>query len=478
VVTEYLLDVQPGLWNVVAADDGTDVNRYIHDLVTGRILQHEDPSNNWNWPALDGLGTVRQVYDDALAEAYTADRDPYGDLIAATGSNPTPFEYTGEPEDQNGLLHLRARYYDPSRGVFNSRDPLETPNRYAYVGGNPINATDPSGLLTWGDLGIANKVAGCSGVGGFGWGFPSKLGAFFNTGPGFGGNGSQEDDCLRRCLGVGPATDDRLRLCHGVCNPDLATLPTFTNLLVDINDPGVANDLLSTRGCRYFALNVPGVGYPGDQHPGFDFYVPTGSEVQSVAPGIVRAIVEPGDPPLLNASRFAPEDVDSDGQHTVIVQHGPAYTLYSHLGTVDVSEGDLVFAGTRLGSVGFYENSSTTIGPHVHLEVSILTQGQGLGGYLPNGNFDPSLPLEELPKTFLNPYDLFVSGSNAQSVMDSCAQVYNAQQSPPPQHIPSSQPTRCTSRLGPILNEDEDPARPLTFEECEQRLIVPPGYVE
>ena len=161
--TDYLLDVQPGLWKVVAADDGTNVNRYLHDI-TG-IAQHEDPSGNWNWMAEDGLGTVRGVYDDTLAEVYTADRDPYGDLIAATGTNPTPFEYTGEPEDQNGLLHLRARYYDPSRGVFNSLDPLETLNRYGYVNGDPVNNADPSGLITWGDLAVANNAVGCSGGG-------------------------------------------------------------------------------------------------------------------------------------------------------------------------------------------------------------------------------------------------------------------------------------------------------------------------
>jgi RHS repeat-associated protein len=133
--------MQPGLYKVIAADDGTDVNRFLHDI-TG-LAQHENNSGDWHWMAKDGLGTVRGVYDDTLTEVYAADRDPYGDLITVTGSNPTPFEYTGEPEDPNGLLHLRARYYDPNLAVFNSRDPLETANRYAYVGGDPINNPDP-----------------------------------------------------------------------------------------------------------------------------------------------------------------------------------------------------------------------------------------------------------------------------------------------------------------------------------------------
>jgi len=143
VVTEYLLDVQPGLWKVIAATASGNTDRFIHDPMG--VAQHEDNSGNWHWMAKDGLGTVRGIYDDTLTEVYAADRDPYGDLIASTGSNPTPFEYTGEPEDQNGLLHLRARYYDPSLAVFNSLDPVETPNRYAYVGGDPVNNVDPSG---------------------------------------------------------------------------------------------------------------------------------------------------------------------------------------------------------------------------------------------------------------------------------------------------------------------------------------------
>jgi uncharacterized protein RhaS with RHS repeats len=49
---------------------------------------------------------------------------------------------------------MRARYYDPSTGQFLSRDPLValTQSAYGYVGDNPLNATDPSGLFCIGDL--------------------------------------------------------------------------------------------------------------------------------------------------------------------------------------------------------------------------------------------------------------------------------------------------------------------------------------
>ena len=52
-------------------------------------------------------------------------------------------------DDKNGLLYMRARYYDPDVGRFITKDPIGFGggvNLYGYVGGNPINFIDPSGL--------------------------------------------------------------------------------------------------------------------------------------------------------------------------------------------------------------------------------------------------------------------------------------------------------------------------------------------
>ncbi len=43
------------------------------------------------------------------------------------------------------MYHLIHRYYDPSSGIFISRDPLLRDYRYAY--GNPQNLVDPLGLI-------------------------------------------------------------------------------------------------------------------------------------------------------------------------------------------------------------------------------------------------------------------------------------------------------------------------------------------
>jgi RHS repeat-associated protein len=54
----------------------------------------------------------------------------------------------GQYTDPTGYIFLRARYYDPAAGQFLTVDPDvdSTRSAYGYVAGDPLNATDPSGL--------------------------------------------------------------------------------------------------------------------------------------------------------------------------------------------------------------------------------------------------------------------------------------------------------------------------------------------
>ncbi len=71
----------------------------------------------------------------------------FGATRSQSGASPSYWLFTGEQRDaDSGLYYLRARYYDPSMGRFPGRDPLPFFNRYAYVGNNPVNLVDPSGL--------------------------------------------------------------------------------------------------------------------------------------------------------------------------------------------------------------------------------------------------------------------------------------------------------------------------------------------
>ncbi len=65
------------------------------------------------------------------------------------------FLYDGQYLDTvSGLYYLRARWYDPATGQFISVDALVgiTDQPYQYVGGDPVNLTDPTGLACWAAL--------------------------------------------------------------------------------------------------------------------------------------------------------------------------------------------------------------------------------------------------------------------------------------------------------------------------------------
>ena len=62
------------------------------------------------------------------------------------------FGYTGQALDKaTGLYDYWHRWYDPTPGRFLSEDPAASDaNLYRYVGNNPLNATDPTGLCGYG----------------------------------------------------------------------------------------------------------------------------------------------------------------------------------------------------------------------------------------------------------------------------------------------------------------------------------------
>jgi RHS repeat-associated protein len=143
VVTDYLLDVQRGLTQVLRESDGTNINHYIH---SPRGIHAMNDGSNWSYMLQDGLGSVRAEIAQNVAVNGSQSYAPYGEVFGASGIMNSPFAFTGEPLDGNGLQYHRARYYAPEMGVWANQDFLETPNRYGYVEGNPVMWTDPSGL--------------------------------------------------------------------------------------------------------------------------------------------------------------------------------------------------------------------------------------------------------------------------------------------------------------------------------------------
>lgn len=156
VVTQYLLDMQPGLVKVIAATTGGNTDRFIH--APRGIHAMEDHAGNWTYAVQDALGNVRSEMDSLLAVQGSRQLTPYLTPFDEVGSFAIPFVGTGEMRDPIGIQYHRSRYLNPSIGTFLSLDPFEgtmqlpmSLNGYSWVEGNTPNMADPWGLCGWSD---------------------------------------------------------------------------------------------------------------------------------------------------------------------------------------------------------------------------------------------------------------------------------------------------------------------------------------
>ena len=98
----------------------------------------------------DGLGSTAALAGGSEAPQTNYRYDPFGGSTEEGAPADNAWRFTGREDDQTGLLHYRARYMSPGSGRFASEDPIGLAggdaNLYAYVGGDPVNGVDPSGL--------------------------------------------------------------------------------------------------------------------------------------------------------------------------------------------------------------------------------------------------------------------------------------------------------------------------------------------
>ena len=129
-----------------------------------------NPDNTIHWHHTDHQGSVIATSNAAGQAAGFTNYSPHGEFGTGAGgvaltAPPTgsPFGYTGRQWDAKaGLYQYRARYYDPVLGIFLSMDPIGTkddPNLYGYVGLDPVNRVDPTGMCS----GTASRIGTAEG---------------------------------------------------------------------------------------------------------------------------------------------------------------------------------------------------------------------------------------------------------------------------------------------------------------------------
>ncbi|NCD23538.1 MAG: hypothetical protein EOL90_11460, partial [Spartobacteria bacterium] len=127
----------------------------------GRLLYVIDAAdgNQVYFYHFDATGNALALTDTNKAVVAAYAYDPYGRILASTGTVTQPFTFSGawgvRQDGASGTLYqMRARWYDATIGRFLSPEPLwpqlaepKALNPYQYAGGDPIRFVDPSGLF-------------------------------------------------------------------------------------------------------------------------------------------------------------------------------------------------------------------------------------------------------------------------------------------------------------------------------------------
>ena len=115
------------------------------------ISQNDGTSSKYHF---DARGDTREITDEAENVTDTRTYDAWGNVVASTGSTPTPYQFVGKLgyafDATLDHYYVRARWYQQQIGRWMSQDPMgfvDGVNRFVYGMRNLIRLVDPSGYM-------------------------------------------------------------------------------------------------------------------------------------------------------------------------------------------------------------------------------------------------------------------------------------------------------------------------------------------
>jgi len=128
--------------------------RYVQGDVADEMLVRIDGSNNVAWFLTDRLGSIRDIVNGSGTVIDSVTYDAYGKVISEStpGVKGRRGAFGMVSEDDTGLSDTPSgRQLFLGLGIWSGEDPIlmdgGLSNFHNYVGNNPTNATDPSGMI-------------------------------------------------------------------------------------------------------------------------------------------------------------------------------------------------------------------------------------------------------------------------------------------------------------------------------------------
>ncbi len=129
------------------------INKHISDGQYIFVTKLDNKDDNILYYTQNNIGSTTLLTNKEGNDIGQFLYTPFGEMWVEEASEVdishiTRFFTNQQYDKESGLYYYNARYYDPHLGSFITPDPaMDSLNHYAYCNSNPINYTDPTGLV-------------------------------------------------------------------------------------------------------------------------------------------------------------------------------------------------------------------------------------------------------------------------------------------------------------------------------------------